>query len=185
MNPIIITPRHLLPRLFDSTVSCVAWLTLIALSVSEAPITTLLMAAPPGPVTVLAPAAQTILLYLLIGGANALLMSIWAHYHLWRAPQDRHDTPQPCDIRQLAAHFHVTSSQLSAIQGSRNTTIHHSAHGGINGILLESDPHAGTSAPAQTAPASYRPIREYQLLNGLGHPADLQEARLTHETGTV
>lgn len=185
MNPIIVTPRRILPRLFDHTVSGIAWLALIGLSASELPVSGHVTLAQQGYFSAFVPAVQTVLMYLLIGGFNALLMVLWAHYHLAHVPHERRDAPTPCDMGLLAAHFDVSSGQLSAIQGSRMATIHHTDGGSITGIVLEPDPSAIRFPASPAASASEGLDRKPWQPVVLGHPADHGDARLTHEAGAA
>ncbi|MER1968149.1 poly-beta-1,6-N-acetyl-D-glucosamine biosynthesis protein PgaD [Castellaniella sp. GW247-6E4] len=176
MTPIIITPRRTLPLLLDGAMTCAAWAALIGLCLSELPAAWPLAAtqAASDPLAALEPALQTLVMYLLVGSFNALLMTLWSRYHLSHARARR--PAAPCDIGLLASHFHVSGSQLSAVQDSRMATIHHADSGSITGIVLEPDPLETARAAASGAP------RGIQSPIVLGHPADVRRARLAHET---
>jgi len=181
MTPIIMTPRRSLPRLFDSAITCMAWAALAVLCLSELPAAWPLMAAraQAGPLAALEPALQTLLMYLLVGSFNALLMTLWSHYHLSNPRRRPRRADAPCGISLLASHFEVSRSQLSAVQGSRMATIHHADGGGITGIVLESEPPQAIPAAIPARPQSIRPPAV------LGRSADIRRGRLAHEADAI
>jgi len=178
MSPIVVTRRRTLPLLLDGAVTCAAWVVLAGLCLSEwQAIQPLAPAqAASNPLAVLEPVLQTLLAYLLAGSFDALLMTLWLRYRQSRA-RPRRAGAAPCDAARLAARFHVSGSQVCAVQGSRMAIIHHADGGGISGIVLEPDPleAAPAAAAVHAGPRGIRPPAV------LGHPADIRPFRLTHE----
>lgn len=135
-HPLIFTERRLLPRLFDSLLTLIAWVGFIWLIYHG--LVSILHTQPEDGIHLLRPSVGTLAIYLLIVLVNSLFLFIWAKYNQLRfTSEERRTRRQEFSDEQLAIHFGLTQETLGKINQSQIAVVSYDKEGTVAGISVK------------------------------------------------
>lgn len=126
-QPLIFTERRLLPKLFDTLMTLIAWggfIWLLYLGVRS-----LLHAVPEARFTLLGQTFGTLSFYIIIAVLNSLLLIFWAKYNQRRFSTERRTRRQALPDTQLTQHFGLTPQVLEQLKQAQIVVVHHNDDG--------------------------------------------------------
>ena len=128
-HPLIFTERRLLPRLFDSLLTLIAWIGFIWLIYRG--VVSILHTQPEDGINLLRPTFTTLAIYLLIVLVNSLFLILWAKYNQLRFRVERRTRRPDFSDDQLAIHFGLPEEVLERLNQSQIAIVSYDNHGEV------------------------------------------------------